>query len=266
METNDVVAPQKSSFECAKKINITLTAFELTGVFISIATAIFDYLSRADSSLLAITNSLSISSVIVAILLFAATQVFSSIFQKSEEVRRAGFLDNALGCRTAITASRKYYDNDDTVFGFKKLLQNLHENSLFTSEIAREMLFVRGLLLVPVLALLICVFIVGLRNVAWGVLFLSIVLSSRFTTQFLKLCDLYRGAEKIEQDCHRLYEHIYNQTLSEMSAATHEIIALQTKYDVLLSRCEIILSTKIYTKINKTLTLQWNEIKTRFSE
>lgn len=263
MENHQVVSPQQSFFKTSAIINKWYVITEITAFVVAMSLGV---ISQFNSSKVidCLAEIFSVTSIVLAIILFGLKNRNSYYFEKAQVARRCGFFDNSFDCRTAASESKSYYDNDDVTVGIKRLLANLHENCIFTGFISNKMFNGYLFLLVIILLIVLYLLYVGFRNSVWGSLLLNASLFYNFLEYLCSLNELKTAANQIEEKCRSLWSHIGSLNLEDVSPLEPQILEIQTEYDVLLSTTKIHLSRKLKEANNPALMKTWDEYKQRF--
>lgn len=168
------------------------------------------------------------------------------------------FLDNSFG-RKIIPCydSDKYFDNKDVKVGVIKALANVHQNSFFTSNIAKmnkkPYYFFSA---IASILLIYAVFTNGLDDTTS--LLLNFIVSGGIVSKALKYNSLYKKTTSIYEACNRLCSCYQENKQKEFFSEIFEIII---RYENIIYESKIELSQKIFYKNNSRLTCEWGKIK-----
>ena len=174
----------------------------------------------------------------------------------AEKKRRKQLISNALGTPLTQEKTELYYNNDFSP-SILRLGANIMENCLFSREIATKMLL-------PIR------WTVGLYFVVWIVLFAirqsnldillwitQLVFSSAIIMRWLQL-ELLRSRH--DQNFENLYSYFLNGQ-HESAKSTAIILDAFATYESTKSAAGIMLSSKVFQKINPKLTLKWQQLR-----
>lgn len=183
---------------------------------------------------------------------------------KAENIRRDALLDDAFETKLGDESAIGYYDNFEMRSGYRKLLANIYQNSLFSFKIASKMKNKLIILLIVLGVVITYCMIKGFSNVAFSVPLLQLFLSGLFVEKIYNLY-IYRTNVKWVQDkAKEINEGLsHGQEIDEKNIV--KILQLFLRYETNISRTMIILDEKIFTQMNSQLTETWNNLKKRYS-
>lgn len=220
-------------------------------VFIlTVCAAIFD-----ETSYGALNAALQWGVVVAVVLLFILDQSIRLFFApRAQDARAQDFLSQAYDAPLSSQQTTGYYNNtqsDPT----RRIAAQVFENSLFTKEISGEMLKVTG-----ALALLYFIaWIAGLANRDVSLSLLATCAQAVFGEQILARCIrlfwLRRRCEEIFNEMHRLF--LAKPTATKFAAMTLESY---TKYEAAKALAGITLSSKVFDRLNPTLSAEWDAL------
>lgn len=204
-----------------------------------------------------ITNINCFFIVAFAILSFISEMIF---YQASIQ-RREDFIDNSFETTIAENRSTEYYTNENIASGVYKMAVNGFENSLFTYNIANKMtalLWVKNI----VFAILILSFAVFGYNGAF-ILLIQLTLPILLLQQAIKHTLFVYRMKRVFENYRRLFNDLKNINDSEVKSP--EIILNVLDYETTLTNGSILLSSKLYDKLNPTLSTRWIELKHEYN-
>ena len=201
---------------------------------------------------------------VVLIMEFLASYFSSSNFDKGHAIREVGLLDNSFSERRIPNYdSETYYNNGSVKDGYIKLLANIHENSLFTSNISSRMYIPYFLLSGFIFgAFLIKLFMSGMDD--YSSLLLSFIVSSSFFNRATKINSLKKATEEIFDKANELCNS-YEKNQTEISILFPKIIELVLLYENAIYESKIILSEKLFKELNASLSVEWFKIRDSYS-
>lgn len=244
--------PQDDSYNFAKLYSKIEALLYLASFILSIV---------QHSSTLIPDNYFLIITGIIIVSLFSINRVKVQTLGKANDLRRKFFFDDAFDNKKLPHKNKEYFDNNDISGGLHKALANLHENSLFTSKITNMMLpcyWIKSSLIL--LAFLISLFCNGLNEV--NSILLSFLLSGSIIIKTFNLQTIQDETNNVLIQANAICDR-YEKT-EDLSLYTSDILELLLKYEETLCGSEIILSDRIYNKINLALTDEWKELKNNY--
>jgi hypothetical protein len=196
--------------------------------------------------------------IVLVTLRFALSQISSRyLVPKSEQMRRKQLLSDAFGTPLSHDETSLYYNNQYSP-SVQRLGANTLENALFSKEITARMLQTKR-------------FVVGGYAVAWLLAFTlrhnnlelltwitQLVFSAEIVDQWLKM-EVLRS--KCEQTFDQLHAHFLHGIGESSAAAVATILDAFIMYESAKSSAGIKLSTKIFQKLNPTLSKEWEKIR-----
>ena len=235
----------------AKELDLAIIAFFWVIAIISFAIPYASGLNTKSQ------EEINVLYIVLVIVHFICTLILSVyLIPLAERKRRRQLLSNAIGTPLIQEKTQLYYNNEFAP-SITRLGANVMENSLFSREIAT-------LMLIPTR------WIVGVYMVVWLVLFasrqsnLDIML---WVTQFV-----FSGAvilrwiqlEFLRFRHDQIYENLYSHFLggqknTPKSVAT--ILDAFASYEAAKASAGLVLSTKVFNKINQQLTQKWENIR-----
>lgn len=188
-----------------------------------------------------------------AVLMF----ISENIFYQASLQRREDFIDNSFNVTIAEDRSYEYYTNENITSGIYKMAVNGFENSLFSYHIANKMtmkLWLKNI----IFALLILTFAIFGFNNAF-ILLIQLTLPILLLQQAVKHTLFVYRIKRIYENYRRLFNDLKDKNDSKHKRP--EIILNVLDYETTLTYGAILLDTKIYNKLNPTLSQKWIEIK-----
>lgn len=179
------------------------------------------------------------------------------LIPKAEKIRRMQMLSDAFDVPLSHEKTQNYYNN---IFpaSFSRLGANTMENSLFSSNVAAEMLYPKRLIIGGYILAWFIAF--SLRHNDLDVLtwITQLVFSGEIIAQWLNLEFLrYRHDRTYEQ----LHNHFLHGIDSNKLEAKASILNSFTEYESAKASAGLLLSTKVFNKLNPSLTKKWSEIR-----
>ncbi len=186
--------------------------------------------------------------------------ISDNIFYQASIQRREDFIDNSFNVTIAEHRSIDYYTNENIVSGIYKMAVNGFENSLFTYSIANKMttiLWTKNI----VFAILILLFaILGYNNAF--ILLIQLTLPILLLQQAIKHTLFVYRIKRVYENYRRLFNDLKDE--SDSKRKRPEIILNVLDYETTLTYGSILLDSKIYDKLNPSLSLKWNQMKSDY--
>lgn len=201
---------------------------------------------------------------LILVIEYVSAYYKSSFFDKGHRIREMGLIDNSFKeKRIPNYNSEPYYNNSIILRDEIKLLANIHENSLFTSNIARKMsipyyLFSAIIFLVFTFKL----FISGMDD--YSSLLLGFIVSSSLFDRAIKLNSLKKISEEVYEKSNEIC-NVYENSMAEPSMFLPKIIDVLLLYENAVFETKIILSERIFNQLNTALSKEWLDIRDNYS-
>ena len=159
--------------------------------------------------------------------------------------------------------SEPYYNNSIILRDEIKLLANIHENSLFTSNIAGKMSFRYYLFsAITFLFFTFKLFISGMDD--YSSLLLSFIVSSSLFDRAIKLNSLKNISEEVYEKANEIC-NVYEKSMAEPGVFLPKIIDVLLLYENAVFETKIILSGRIFNQLNTSLSKEWLDIRDNYS-
>jgi uncharacterized protein YhhL (DUF1145 family) len=195
---------------------------------------------------------------VVVLIYFVLSQVSRFyLIPKAETKRRMQMLSDAFDVTLSHEKTQNYYNNLFPA-SFNRLGANTMENSLFSSKVAAEMLSPKRL-------------IIGFYIVAWFIAFslrhnnldvltwiTQLVFSGEIIAQWLSL-EFLRCRHERTYD--QLHDHFLHSVGSDTSEGKASILNYFAEYESAKASAGLLLSTKVFNKLNPSLTGDWKQIR-----
>lgn len=201
---------------------------------------------------------------VVLVMEYIASYLSVMYFDKGHVIRETGLLDNSFDERRIPNYdSEVYYNNGSVINGYIKLMANIHENALFTSNISSKMsksyFVLSGIVFV---FFLIKLFLCGMDD--YSSVLLSFIVSSSFFDRAIKINSLKNATEGVFEKANELC-NLYEKNPTEINILLPRILELILLYENAIFESKIILNEKIFRKLNDSLSMEWNEIRDSYS-
>lgn len=207
---------------------------------------------------------LDAASIIIFILLIAIEVCIKNYRYKAELVRRMDFIDDSFGTNYVENSSEDYYDNSEIELGIYKMITNVFENVLFSSEISRRMYdkaIIKNLIAIIVL---LGFAVLGFARSQYIGPMIQLFLSSHFVINWLDLRAYSEITDKIFLELKYLFDSRLKNTKESIEECLPEIIKIHLEYETNISDKKLSLDSKIYNELNPVLTNKWLEIKKKY--
>lgn len=201
---------------------------------------------------------------IILVMEYIASYLSAMYFDKGHVIREIGLLDNSFNeKRIPNYDSEVYYNNGSVIDGYIKLMANIHENALFTSNISSRMskpyFILSGIVFV---VFFIKLFLYGMDD--YSSVLLSFIVSSGFFDRAIKINSLKNSTEEVFEKANELC-NLYEKNPTEIDNLLPKILELILLYENAIFESKIILNEKIFKKLNDSLSMEWNEIRNSYS-
>ena len=182
-----------------------------------------------------------------------------SYFFKASDFSRKFFLDDSFNRQRTGFKTDNYYDNNEVEYGFKRVLANLHENSLYTYEISNIMF--RGYMACFVIVVSIFILTFPKQNVT--LVLLNYVNSSNLFFKVLSIGQLSKESKKIFEEANEICSR-YKENGCSAVAIESDILEKWLQYEVLLDDAKILLWNWVFKSKNEDLEKRWENHKKTF--
>ncbi|MDY5151010.1 hypothetical protein R6G85_00700 [Actinotignum urinale] len=201
---------------------------------------------------------------VILVIEYISAHYKSYFFDKGHRIREIGLIDNSFNeKRIPNYNSEPYYNNAIILKDEIKLLANIHENSLFTSNIAKKMSFPYYLFsAIAFLFFIFKLFVSGMDD--YTSLLLAFIVSSSVFDRATKLNDLKNSAEEVYEKANEIC-NVYEKSLVESSMLLPKIIDVLLLYENVIFETKIILSDRVFDQLNTSLSKEWLDIRESYS-
>lgn len=181
------------------------------------------------------------------------------LYPATARLRRMGFIDNALGSKFLGKPTENYFTNDAIQPGAYKIAVNCFENCYFTYNISRGM----HVSVITKNVLFAFVFLstayIGLKDNSVGLPILQVLLSSLFITELIHHLNFVSKLQVLLEKFKLFFMDVMENRLDENNL--HRPILLLLDYETTLAYNKAPLSDRVYKKLNKKLSAEWEELK-----
>ncbi|MCP1290411.1 hypothetical protein NK214_09450 [Chromobacterium sp. S0633] len=194
--------------------------------------------------------------VLLVLGLFVVGQVSRLYFSpRAEDKRREDFLSNALNVNLTHERTIGYYNNNESIL-IRKMGLNVLENTHFTKAIALEM--VKMVRLVSGVYIAIWLILIFNRDTDLGLISAAAqaVFSEQVISRWLRMEWLRIRSENIFRELHRAF--LSNPASHVLDA---QILEAFSTYEASKLSASIVLSTRIFERLNPSLSQEWEDIK-----
>lgn len=246
--------PQNNDFIMSKRFAIAQDIFGVIAFILAIFQGIT--LVIPNKSFLVIAGT-------ILMLEYISAHYKSSFFDKGHRIREIGLIDNSFDeKRIPNYNSEDYYNNAIIIKNEIKLLVNIHENSLFTLNIAKKMSYKYYLFsAIAFLFFTFKLFISGMDD--YTSLLLGFIVSSSLVDRAIKLNTLKKISEEVYEKANEIC-NIYEKSLAETSMLLPKIIDVLLLYENAIFETKIILSEIIFNQLNTLLSKEWLDIRDNY--
>jgi hypothetical protein len=252
-----MIVPFKYSFDRAKKCDHYSNISLYIATFIIFISFVFPYAVEKHPKLYLWIDAINC----LFIISFSALRVISQyIFYKASHEKRADFIDNSFGTSLAENKSVGYFSNDDITSGIYKLAVNGFENSLYTYNIAKKMMFPIWLKNSVFIIVFMFLAILGFSNII--VLIIQLTLPYILIHQAIKHTIFVTKMQEIFKDYKKLF---YDLRYINKEIKIPQILLSVIDYECALSWGSVLLDDKIYNALHDDLAKKWDEMKIEYN-
>ncbi|WP_139559625.1 hypothetical protein [Methylotetracoccus oryzae] len=174
---------------------------------------------------------------------------------RAEDQRRLDLLSNAHGVPLTHEQTTGYYNNDQTD-PIKRLGVAVMENSHFSRAIALEMAKTERLKVLIYLAAFVIVLLYRNTELAVAATAAQAIFSEQILSRWFRL-------EWLRIRCDDTYKHLYSvfQASPNRSTMNARVLEFAMFYETGKANAGIMLSAKVFQKLNPSLSMEWDRIK-----
>lgn len=239
-------------FEPAKNVEV---AGKFLFWIIAVLSLYMPYTSSLEASLKSYLQAVFIVFVTLHFMISQLNRFY--LIPKAERIRRQHFLSNAFGTPLTHEQSSLYYNNDYSP-SIKRLGANTMENTLFSKETTNKMLFRSRFIVGTYLCCWLLAFALRHNNLETLTGITQILFSGEIVAQWINL-------EVLRFRCERAYDqlhsHFFHELDGESPKAVATILDAFVAYESAKASAGILLSSKVFFKINPSLTEKWERIR-----
>lgn len=182
-------------------------------------------------------------------------------FNKGNKRKLDIFIDNSFGTKKIpCYNSDNYYNNEEIELGATRMLANVHENTFFTSKISNISMIVYSILTIISVIILSYLFLsYGLNEIS--ALLLNFLITGTVLEKTIKYKDLYNKTVNIFERCNDLCSDLRDN--KELNFYPR-VITLFVEYESVKYESKIVLSEKLFNKLNSNLSKEWEDIKSDY--
>ena len=250
------IVPQEKAFDTALSLLKWYKLFSIISICLSIL-GVFTYTDY-------INRFITYLSLAMVCLSYFCKFLYDNAYINAEEIRRDGLIDNSYSTKLAEIESVGYYDSKGVDIGYKKMLINIFQNSLYTEEISKKMKIKAVIKTIIAFLVILAVICFGDIKTKFAFLLIQIFLSGLFVGELLTLSKLSSSMHIINNNCKRILANIASKKREETITIQGEIIREVIRYETSLAYSCIQLDKDIFEKLNSQLDEQWEQNKMRF--
>lgn len=175
---------------------------------------------------------------------------------RAEDKRRQDFFSSACNVSLIHQQTDGYYNNDfkDPI---KRMAAQVLENSLFTKEITLRMARYERVKTAVYLLVWLALLYYRRTDLGWIVAASQAIFSEQIISKWLRLEWLRIRSEKTFEDIFKLFQT--RPAVAQFNAHTLDAVSM---YESSKATAAITLSSKIFDKLNPSLSVEWDKIKT----
>lgn len=207
---------------------------------------------------------LSIVTIVFSIGLFILKYRRSYYQTMADGERRKDFFDNSFGSNLIENRTSDYYDNEEQSMGIYKAFVNVFENSLFSKNIATEMLKKKRMRYSITTLFLFVVLVIGVIAKDWLLTLAAVLYCLWILVNWNALRCYTIKVSSIYSQIYKLFQPGLSRSMFYERRLEGVSIYLMVEYELNISQNSIMLDSKIFGKLNDTLTREWNQMKEKF--
>lgn len=247
-------SPQTNYFEIGKKYR---TTYKLIFYISFVFTLIFKYVES--------NFAVSVVAIVSLIALIVIERARDYYIDLAEETRRRDFIDRSFGTKYCHVSSEGYYDTDELESGMYKMISNVFENSLFSSEISKKMLNKNMAINVIMLVVLLASILTSTVKIDYAVLLLQVFIGKDFVLGMIDLKKYNESTTETFNDIKKIFDENLENTPESISKNTPEILRIYLKYETNITDKKLLLDSKIYGAMNDPLSNEWEKMKKKYN-
>lgn len=195
---------------------------------------------------------------------YASSHFKSLYFDNGHRLREIGLIDNSFNeKRIPNYNSEQYYTNGSISTEEIKLLANIHENAFFTSHITEKMSVPYYIFsVVSFLFFMSKLFMSGMDD--YSSILLSFIVSSSFFDRVIRLNSLKKSSKDVYDKANEIC-NFYEKTPAKTNILLPKILELLLLYENAVFESKIILSDRVFEKVNDSLSMEWQGIRDGYS-
>lgn len=192
----------------------------------------------------------------ITLLLFIFGQATKLYFwPRSEKSRRQDFLSYGFGVNITHIRTTGYYNNKE-IDPIRRIGAAVIENTLFTKTIVRKMLMWVRILIIGYITVWIIALATRTTDVGWIAVAAQVLFSEQLISRYLRMEWLRAKAENIHDGLITIF-----QTGSTPEAMEPQVLDSFSEYEAAKTNAGILISGKIFTDLNPSLSAEWEKIK-----
>jgi hypothetical protein len=206
------------------------------------------------------TDWLNAINCLLVIAYFVLELITNYQFFNASREKRTDFIDNSLGSNLSGFRSENYFTNDSINAGIYKLAVNCFENSFFSYQISRKMIWKEWIINVIITAIFILGASLGNKDIV--VLIIQLSLPFFLIQQAIKLTFFYSRTH----DVFCYFKSLFNDLKHNKNVDSKfpEILRNVVEYESTKAWGSILLSDSLFTKWNPQLSEDWNRLKASY--
>lgn len=235
-----------------------VTKVNTASSFLFWLSVLFSFLVFFTSAYQMINYVVNVLFVIITILYFVFSNWLSIfLLREAQNRRRENLLSDSLGIKLEDEQTNLYYNNSQSP-SIQRLGMNVFENSLFTWRITEQMLKwerIKVLLYILIWSLLVLIRGTNLNLITTVA---QTIFTSGLLVSWIKL-------EVLRYSCKQIFEGLRQFFLANGLKANKKaipiILNIVFRYETTVASMGVNLSSKVFHKINPTVSVEWEKIK-----
>lgn len=174
---------------------------------------------------------------------------------RAEDMRRKDFFSSAMDINLTHQRTDGYYNNE-LIEPWHRMAAQLLENSHFTKGITLKMLLAERAKISVYIAIWLACVIYRRTDIGWIVAATQAVFSEQLISKWWRMEWLRMRSEETFQEVYKLF-----QTGTGQLTFTAMAIEAVTSYEAAKANAGIVLSSRLFNKLNPELSVDWDNIK-----
>ncbi len=250
------IVPHEVSFNQVERIGSINNYILIASTAIVASTIFFEEAIKTSRQL---NDGLNAFNSLLIVMYIILEIIGSFLLHRAEAKRRLDFIDNSFDTSYSGTKSENYFTNGNLSPNFYKMAVNCFENTFFTSNISRRMLFPLFVKNLIIIAIFVMAAALGEKRIVVNLL--QMALPILLLQQLVKL-SLYVYSTELQL---ANFKELFNDLKSEShEKRIPEMLRNVIYYESNISWASILLSKNLFKKLNPDLSQEWSRLKDEY--